>query len=182
MTLRGSTSDFPLESVIGLLAGTSKTGELQVRGDGKVGALGFAGGRLVAAVMEGEGGENALGAVFAISQAEFEFTPWESAPEANLEGGDLVSLLKRAAEARDRIFDIRASIPDDRMRFRLSEGPPSRRPNPPRLASRSRPRNRPRSRGRRRRPSRRRTRRRRTRQVASSHGTHRNRTWRNNRR
>jgi len=121
VTLRGSTSDFPLESVIGLLAGTSKTGELQVRGDSKVGALGFASGRLVAAVMEGEGGENALGAIFAISQAEFEFTPWESAPEANLEGGDLVSLLKRAAEARDRISTIRASIPDDRMRFRLSE-------------------------------------------------------------
>jgi hypothetical protein len=121
VTLRGSTSDFPLESVIGLLAGTSKTGELQVRGDSKVGALGFAGGRLVAAVMEGEGGENALGAIFAISQAEFEFTPWESAPEANLEGGDLVSLLKRAAEARDRISTIRALIPDDHMRFRLSE-------------------------------------------------------------
>jgi len=121
VTLRGSTSDFPLESVIGLLAGTSKTGELQVRGDSKVGALGFASGRLVAAVMEGEGGENALGAIFAISQAEFEFTPWESAPEANLEGGDLVSLLKRAAEARDRITTIRTSIPDDRMRFRLSE-------------------------------------------------------------
>jgi hypothetical protein len=121
VTLRGSTSDFPLESVIGLLAGTSKTGELQVRGDSKVGALGFASGRLVAAVMEGEGGENALGAIFAISQAEFEFTPWESAPEANLEGGDLVSLLKRAAEARDRISNIRTSIPDDRMRFRLSE-------------------------------------------------------------
>ncbi|HKC90836.1 MAG TPA: DUF4388 domain-containing protein [Candidatus Limnocylindria bacterium] len=121
MTLRGSTSDFPLESVIGLLAGTSKTGELQVRGDSKVGALGFASGRLVAAVMEGEGGDNALGAIFAISQAEFEFTPWESAPEANLEAGDLVSLLKRAAEARDRISAIRALIPDDRTRFRLSE-------------------------------------------------------------
>ena len=121
MTLRGSTSEFPLESVIGLLAGTSKTGELQVRGDAKVGALGFASGRLVAAVMDGEGGENALGAIFAISQADFEFTPWESAPEANLEAGDLVSLLKRAAEARDRISTIRASIPDDRMRFRLSE-------------------------------------------------------------
>lgn len=121
MTLRGSTSDFPLESVIGLLAGTSKTGELQVRADGKVGALGFASGRLVAAVMDGEGGENALGAIFSISQAEFEFTPWETAPEANLEGGDLVSLLKRAAEARDRIMTIRSSIPDDRMRFRLSE-------------------------------------------------------------
>jgi hypothetical protein len=121
VTLRGSTSDFPLESVIGLLAGTSKTGELQVRGDAKVGALGFASGRLVAAVMDGEGGENALGAIFSISQAEFEFTPWETAPEANLEGGDLVSLLKRAAEARDRISNIRSSIPDDRMRFRLSE-------------------------------------------------------------
>lgn len=121
MTLRGSTSDFPLESVIGLLAGTSKTGELQVRGDARVGALGFASGRLVAAVMDGEGGENALGAIFSISQAEFEFTPWETAPDANLEGGDLVSLLKRAAEARDRITNIRASIPDDRMRFRLSE-------------------------------------------------------------
>jgi len=121
VTLRGSTSEFPLESVIGLLAGTSKTGELQVRRDTQVGALGFASGRLVAAVMDGEGGENALGAIFAISQADFEFTPWESAPEANLEGGDLVSLLKRAAEARDRITNIRASIPDDRMRFRLSE-------------------------------------------------------------
>jgi uncharacterized protein DUF4388 len=121
VTLRGSTSDFPLESVIGLLAGTSKTGELQVRGDAKVGALGFASGRLVAAVMDGEGGENALGAIFSISQAEFEFTPWETAPEANLEGGDLVSLLKRAAEARDRITNIRSSIPDDRMRFKLSE-------------------------------------------------------------
>jgi uncharacterized protein DUF4388 len=120
-TLRGSTSDFPLESVVGLLAGTSKTGELQVRGDGKVGALGFASGRLIAAVMDAEGGENALGAIFAIHEADFEFTPWSSAPEANLESGDLVALLKRAADARDRLGAIRAQIPDDRMRFKLSE-------------------------------------------------------------
>jgi hypothetical protein len=121
VTLRGSTSDFPLESVIGLLAGTSKTGELQVRSGAKVGGLGFSSGRLIAAVMDGEGGENALGAIFAISEADFEFTPWESAPDANLEPGDLVSVLKRAAEARDRITAIRSSIPDDGMRFRLSE-------------------------------------------------------------
>jgi hypothetical protein len=121
VTLRGSTSDFPLESVIGLLAGTSKTGELQVRSDGKIGALGFASGRLVAAVMEGEGGENALGAIFAMPASDFEFTPWETAPDANLEAGDLVSILKRAAEARDRISAIRESIPNDRLRFRLSE-------------------------------------------------------------
>jgi uncharacterized protein DUF4388 len=120
-TLRGSTSDFPLESVVGLLAGTSKTGELQVRGDGKVGALGFASGRLVAAVMDTEGGENALGAIFAIREADFEFTPWNSPPESNLESGDLVALLKRAAEARDRLASIREQIPDDRARFKLSE-------------------------------------------------------------
>ncbi|HEV8470990.1 MAG TPA: DUF4388 domain-containing protein [Candidatus Limnocylindria bacterium] len=121
MTLRGSTSEFPLESVVGLLAGTSKTGELQIRGGGKVGALGFAGGRLVAAVMDNEGGEAALGAIFAVSEAEFEFTPWASAPEANLEAGDLVALLKRAADARDRLAAIRSQIPDDRARFKLSE-------------------------------------------------------------
>jgi len=121
VTLRGSTSEFPLESVVGLLAGTSKTGELQIRGGGKVGALGFAGGRLVAAVMDNEGGESALGGIFAISEAEFEFTPWASPPESNLESGDLVALLKRAAEARDRLASIRSQIPDDHARFKLSE-------------------------------------------------------------
>lgn len=121
MSLRGSTSEFPLESVIGLLAGTSKTGELQVRSGEKFGALGFAAGRLVAAVMEGEAGENALGLVFSITEADFEFTPWETAPDANLETGDLVAQLKRAAESRDRIAKIRESIPDDRSRFKLSE-------------------------------------------------------------
>jgi uncharacterized protein DUF4388 len=121
VTLRGSTTEFPLESVVGLLAGTSKTGELQIRGGGQVGALGFAGGRLVAAVMDNEGGESALGAIFGISEAEFEFTPWASPPESNLEAGDLVALLKRAAEARDRLASIRAQIPEDRARFKLSE-------------------------------------------------------------
>ena len=120
-TLRGSTSDFPLESVIGLLAGTSKTGELQIRSGSQVGALGFASGRLVAAVMESEAGENALGAIFGIGEADFEFTPWASAPDANLESGDLVSVLRRAAESRDRLASIREQIPSDSLRFRLSE-------------------------------------------------------------
>jgi len=62
MTLQGSTKDFPLESVVGLLAGTSKTGELQIRGADQVGALGFSNGRLVAAVCGDHGGEDALGA------------------------------------------------------------------------------------------------------------------------
>jgi hypothetical protein len=121
VSLRGVTSEFPLESVIGLLAGTSKTGELQVRGGGKLGALGFANGRLVAAVIEGEGGENSLGAIFAIREADFEFTPSSSPPDANLEPGDLVAMLKRAAEARDRLAVMRESSPTDQLRFKLSE-------------------------------------------------------------
>ena len=84
MTLRGSTGDFPLDSVVGLLASTNKTGELLVRGDGKIGALGFASGRLVAAVIENEGGENALGAIFAIPRAEFEVAPWATEPVSHL--------------------------------------------------------------------------------------------------
>src|SRR5207247_494493 len=68
-----------------------------------------------------EGGESALGGIFAISEAEFEFTPWASPPESNLESGDLVALLKRAAEARDRLAAIRSQIPDDHARFRPSE-------------------------------------------------------------
>ena len=64
MTLRGSTSDFPLESVIGLLAGTSKTGELQVRGDSKVGALGDYD-EVLAGLSEGE--EVATQATFLLS-------------------------------------------------------------------------------------------------------------------
>ena len=120
MTLRGSTGVFPLEAVVGLIAGTAKTGELLVRGSGKVGALGFAGGRLVAAMIENEGGDNALGAIFSIPEADFEFTPWASEPAANLDPGDLASILKRATGARDRLAAIREAIPDAHLRFKLS--------------------------------------------------------------
>src|SRR5439155_1208207 len=93
---------------------------LQIRGADQVGALGFSNGRLVAAVCGDHGGEDALGAIFSIRDATFEFMPWTEAPEGNLEG-DLDSLLRRAAESRDRLASIRAVIPDDRTRFRLSE-------------------------------------------------------------
>src|SRR2546427_206035 len=47
-------------------------------------------------------------------------SPWASEPEANLEPGDLASVLKRAADARDRLEAIREAIPDDHLRFKLS--------------------------------------------------------------
>ena len=99
MTLRGSVQDFPLRSVLELLAQTKKTGELQLRAGDQVGALGLADGRVVTAVFGEEEPLLALNAIFALESAEFEFTPWDDAPPANLEG-KLDELLRRADEAK----------------------------------------------------------------------------------
>ena len=150
MTLRGNVRDFPLRAVLEMLGQTKKTGELQVRVDDRVGALGIADGRVVTAVFNEEEPLLALGAIFALDGAEFEFTPWDDAPPANLEGKSLADLLRQAdaakkaaeearrkaeeeaeaarkkaeeeAEAeRQRIAALRAVIPSDDLAFRLSE-------------------------------------------------------------
>ena len=150
MTLRGNVQDFPLRSVLDLLGQTKKTGELQVRAGDRVGALGIADGRVVTAVFGEEEPLLALGAIFAIDGAEFEFTPWDDAPPANLDSGTLDELLGKAAEAkrqaeearrkaeeereaarrkaeaeaeaeRQRIAELRTLIPTDDVPFRLSE-------------------------------------------------------------
>jgi len=149
MTLRGNVQDFPLRSVVDLLGQTKKTGELQVRLGDSVGALGIADGRVVTAVFGEEEPLLALGAIFALEGAEFEFTPWDDAPPANLDG-TLSELLKQADEAkkraeearrkaeeereaarkkaedeaeaeRQRIAELRTLIPSDDVPFRLSE-------------------------------------------------------------
>ncbi|HVR88883.1 MAG TPA: DUF4388 domain-containing protein [Candidatus Limnocylindria bacterium] len=120
MTLRGELDAFPLETVIQLIASTSKTGQLEVRGDDHAGTLGFDRGRLVSATAQDDAGETALGAVFAVQSGSFEFIPWNEAPASNLSGA-LDQLLDLAVVERDRIIAIRGVIPDDRSRFRLSE-------------------------------------------------------------
>jgi len=99
VTLRGSIQDFPLRSVLELLAQTKKTGELQLRAGDHVGALGLADGRVVTAVLGEEDPLLALNAIFSLEGAEFEFTPWDDAPPANLEG-ELDELRRKAGEAR----------------------------------------------------------------------------------
>ncbi|MGH2450892.1 MAG: DUF4388 domain-containing protein, partial [Candidatus Limnocylindria bacterium] len=120
MTLRGSVEAFPLETILQLLAATGKTGQLEVRSDTQMGSLGLAEGRLISAVAGDDTGEPALGAIFSVERGDFEFVAWNEAPQANLTG-DLNQLLDRAVEERDRIVAIRRVIPDDRIRFRLSE-------------------------------------------------------------
>jgi hypothetical protein len=120
VTLKGSTKDFPLEVLIRLLADTKKTGELSIRGGGRQGALGLAEGRVVAAVLADEKPIPALGGIFRIAEAEFEFTPWNDAPPANLEG-ELDANLKLAEEYATWLANVREVIPHDGVKFRLSE-------------------------------------------------------------
>ncbi|HYR93647.1 MAG TPA: DUF4388 domain-containing protein, partial [Methylomirabilota bacterium] len=120
MTLRGSTGEFPLEVVLRLLADQKKTGELAIRGQGGEGALGIAQGRVVTAVFADEQPVPALGSIFQITEAQFEFTPWDEAPPANLEG-DLQDNLRKANEYREWLAAVRQVVPNDQLRFRLSE-------------------------------------------------------------
>ncbi len=118
--LRGSVGDFPLRTILRLFADTKKTGELQIRQGDRVGALGLADGRVVCAVYGEEPPIVALGEIFTLDGAEFEFTGWDEAPPANLEG-ELDDLLRKAEDHRKWISSVREVIPDDRVRFRLSE-------------------------------------------------------------
>lgn len=120
MTLRGSVADFPLGTIVQLLAATAKTGQLEIRAGTATGTLGFASGRFVSAIIGDDSGDPALGGVFTLTEGDFEFVPWSDPPIANLEG-DLNQLLDRAVDQRDRIVTDRALIPDDRVRFALSD-------------------------------------------------------------
>ena len=120
MSLIGNTRDFPLDVLLRLLADTKKTGELALRGGDGEGALGIAEGRVVAAVFGQEPPVPALGAIFDLTEANFEFTPWDQPPPSNLEG-DLDTLLHQADEHKKWLASVREVIPNDRYRFRLSE-------------------------------------------------------------
>jgi hypothetical protein len=120
VVLRGRLPDFPLETIVQLLAETKKTGRLEVRAGRDSSTLGMSEGRLVSARSGEEEGELGLGAAFTAREGEFDFVPMPEAPAADL-GGALDPLLDRAAETRDRIVAIRGLIPNERARFTLSE-------------------------------------------------------------
>lgn len=120
MSLKGNTAEFPIAVLVRLLGDQKKTGELTLRGAAGEGALGLADGRVVTAVFGDEVPIAALGAVFDLQDADFEFIPWNDAPPANLEG-DLDELLRKAEDHRRWLAGVREVIPSDRTRFRLSE-------------------------------------------------------------
>jgi len=120
MTLKGSTNEFPLDVLLRLLAETKKTGELALRGQKGEGALGLSEGRVVTAMYGDEKPIPALGFIWELGDVDFEFTPWNDSPPANLEG-NLDENLKRADEYAKWRADVRSVIPHDNIRFRLSE-------------------------------------------------------------
>lgn len=125
VVLRGRIPDFPLETIVQLLAETKKTGRLEVRAGRDASTLGMSDGRLVSAVSGEEEGELGLGAAFTGAEGDFVFVPMNAAPAANL-AGELDPLLDRAAAMRDRIVAVRGLIPSERSRFTLSERATSR--------------------------------------------------------
>lgn len=120
IVLSGETAEFPLETIVQLLAHTGQTGRLEIRSGFGTSELGIAGGRLVSARADEETGDLALGATFAIERADFQFVPTAVVPEADLTG-ELDELLDRAGEMRVRIAAIRAMVPNERARFVLSD-------------------------------------------------------------
>jgi len=120
LSLKGNTTDFSLDVLLRLLGDQKKTGELVLRGAQGEGALGLADGRVITAVYGDEPAIPALGAVFDMGAAEFEFTPWNDAPSPNLEG-DLKENLRKADDHKKWLASVREVIPHDRLRFRLSE-------------------------------------------------------------
>ena len=120
IVIRGRLPDFPLETIVQLLAETRKTGRLEVRAGRESSTLSMSDGRLVAATWGEEEGDLALGAAFTAQEGEFDFVPMADVTLANLSGG-LDALLDRAAGTRDRIVAIRTLIPNERSRFTLSD-------------------------------------------------------------
>src|SRR3989304_3257027 len=120
MSLRGAVHAFPVETVLQPLADTGKTGRLEVRADERGGTLAMSNGRLVSAWSEDDSGPLALGAIFTIQRGQFEFQSLDRVEGSDL-SGELDELLDRAVAERDRVAEIRSIVPDERMRFTLSQ-------------------------------------------------------------
>jgi len=120
MTLRGSVPEFPLDAVLRFLAQAGKTGTLALTGERAAGTVGLDAGRIVDAASGEDDGDAALGALFAVAAADFEFRPGERSAASSL-SGELEDVLARANEERERLVAIREVVPSDGLLFRLSD-------------------------------------------------------------
>jgi len=104
--LQGSLDNFALDEVLGLLASTTKSGTLEIKGDRGTGTLGLRQGQLVGAsasnTANGEGLEDVLFELLRFGEGSFTFTPGDA---AGSEGPRAVADVLSAAE--DRLADWR---------------------------------------------------------------------------
>ncbi len=105
--LQGSLENFALDEVLGLLSSTSKTGQLDIKGDRGSGALMFREGRLVdgtaSFTANGTGIEDVMFELLRYSEGSFTFTAREI--EATEYEENVVSVL---SAAENRLLDWRA--------------------------------------------------------------------------
>ena len=105
--LQGSLENFALDEVLGLLSSTSKTGQLDIKGDRGSGALMFREGRLVdgtaSFTANGTGIEDVMFELLRYSEGSFTFTAREV--EATEYEENVVSVL---SAAENRLLDWRA--------------------------------------------------------------------------
>lgn len=118
MALTGDLAEFGLEQILRLLDLSASTGRLTVRGpDARLSLEVHRG--AVAAVRGDEDGEAALGFALAARVGTFSFA---SAPvEGEAIASTLDELLERARTSAAELTEIRASVPSDDVRFRMSE-------------------------------------------------------------
>ncbi|MDO8562576.1 MAG: DUF4388 domain-containing protein, partial [Candidatus Limnocylindria bacterium] len=120
MTLRGSVPEFPLDAVLRFLSQAGKTGTLVLTGERSAGTVGLDAGRVVDAAAGEDDGDAALGALFALPAADFEFRTSDRPAAVSL-SGELEDVLARAGEERERLVAIREVVPSDALLFRLSD-------------------------------------------------------------
>lgn len=105
--LQGSLENFALDEVLGLLSSTSKTGQLDIKGDRGSGALMFREGRLVdgtaSFTANGTGIEDVMFELLRYAEGSFTFTAREV--EATEYEENVVSVL---SAAENRLLDWRA--------------------------------------------------------------------------
>ncbi len=118
MPINGTLADFSVEQILRLLALSEQTGTLQVRTPRQSARLEVTTGAVTAARSGDEEGEAALGAILGGRAGTFSFRPGRTG--ARMLHGELDELLARARAAAEELAQVRADIPDDRVRFTLS--------------------------------------------------------------
>ncbi len=110
MAFRGSLQELPLPDILQLVAVSGKTGSFKFLGEGTVGKIFLADGRVVHAVVGDLQGEEAVYELAIWPRGDFEFTPGKPAPRRTIDRSS-TSLMMEAARRIDEWRLLTSRIP-----------------------------------------------------------------------